>query len=273
MTSGRDLCCGEDAALLHAFLDGELDAANSLRCEAHVALCPACAAELDRLRALRDLLARDGVAWRAPASLRAKVLASLADEAGRAARAGEAAPARPLAPNGWAARLHGAARRWTGVPAGLALAASLALAVLVMRPDQGPDLPGQLVAGHVRSLLASHLTDVRTSDQHVVKPWFSGKTDFSPPVVDLDDRGFSLVGGRLDYVENRVVAALIYMRRGHVINLFLWPSDGRRPTAGARDGYNILGWRQAGLAFWAVSDLNAVELKEFQDDFAERSPR
>ncbi|KAB1072496.1 anti-sigma factor family protein [Methylobacterium planeticum] len=265
--------CGQEATSLNALLDGELDAVNSLRCEVHVAQCPACAAELDRLRALRAHLARDGVAWRAPDALRARILATLADEAGRVARESGAVPAVKPAPNRWAARLRAAANRWSGLPAGVALAASLALAILVTRPDEGPDLSSQLVSGHVRSLLADHLTDVPTSDQHTVKPWFSGKTDFSPPVVDLDDRGFTLVGGRLDYIENRVVASLIYRRRKHVINLFMWPSDGRRPRASAREGYNILGWQQAGLTFWAVSDLNAVELKEFQDDFAEGSPR
>ncbi|MDR7039611.1 mycothiol system anti-sigma-R factor [Methylobacterium sp. BE186] len=272
MTSDHARPCGEDAASLNALLDGELDAANSLRCETHVAHCPACAAELDRLRAVRDLLARDGVVWRAPATLRARILASLAEEAGRTSSDGEVAAAWTRAPIGWVSRLRDSATRWRALPAGLALAASLALAVLVTRPGEAPDLASQLVSGHVRSLLADHLTDVRTSDQHTVKPWFSGKTDFSPPVVDLDDRGFTLVGGRLDYIENRVVVALIYRRRKHVINLFLWPSEGSRPTASAREGFNILGWQQAGLAFWAISDLNAVELKEFQDDFVERSP-
>ncbi|GEP03416.1 anti-sigma factor family protein [Methylobacterium oxalidis] len=272
MTGGHDRPCGEDPASLNALLDGELDAVNSLRCEAHVARCPACAAELDRLRALRHRLAREGVAWRAPPALRARILAALAEEVAREAPGVRAAPARTREPNRWAARLRDAVGRWRAVPAGLALAASLALAVLISRLDERPDLPGQLVSGHVRSLLANHLTDVPTSDQHTVKPWFSGKTDFSPPVVDLDDRGFTLVGGRLDYIENRVVAALIYKRRQHVINLFMWPSEGSRPNALAREGYNILGWQQAGLAFWAVSDLNAVELKEFQDDFAERAP-
>ena len=268
--SEHDLPCGEDPTLLHALVDGELDAANSARCEAHVARCPDCTAELERLRALRAMLAQDGIAWRAPPALRAKILASLEQEA---ARTGRAAPVRVSPPNRWGARLREAALSWTAVPSGLALAASLALAILVMRPDDGSDLSGQLVAGHVRSLLANHLTDVQASDQHTVKPWFAGKIDFAPPVIDLDDRGFTLIGGRLDYIENRVVAALIYKRRQHVINLFLWPSDTRQAAARAKEGFNILTWQQAGLTFCAVSDLNAVELKEFQDDFAERAPR
>ena len=256
-----------ESALLHALVDGELDAANALRCEAHVARCPACAAELDELRALRAVLARDGIARRAPEHLRARILASLAaEQAGRA-------PAMPAsASRAWTARLLAAARGRAALPYGLALAASLALAVVASRPDRGPDLSRQLVAGHVRSLLATHLTDVPSSDQHTVKPWFAGKIDFAPPVIDLGDRGFPLVGGRLDYIDGRVVAALIYSRHKHVINLFLWPKGGHAPRSAALEGYNILGWQQAGLTFWAVSDLNAVELKEFQDDFAERAP-
>lgn len=264
MTTGHDTPCAE-SALLHALFDGELDAANALRCEAHVAECAACRAELGRLVGIRALLA-DGVAWRAPDALRMRIRDALAREE-RAAGAGRAPGP------GWTARLREAARSWAVLPGGVALAASLALAVLVTRPEETTDLSKQLVAGHVRSLLANHLTDVQTSDQHTVKPWFSGKIDFAPPVVDLSDRGFPLVGGRLDYIGDRVVAALIYRRHKHVINLFSWPSDGRVPRSGAMDGYNILGWQQAGLTFWAVSDLNAVELKEFQDDFAERAPR
>jgi len=145
--------------------------------------------------------------------------------------------------------------------------------VILTRPDPGGDLTTQLVAGHVRSLLANHLTDVQTSDQHTVKPWFTGKIDFSPPVIDLTDRGFPLLGGRLDYIEGKVVAALIYRRNKHVINLFVWPSDGHPPRSLSQDGYTLLGWRQAGLAYWAVSELNAVELREFMEDFADRAPR
>lgn len=266
MTRQTDPHCPE-TALLHALVDGELDAANVLRCEDHIARCAACTAELDQLRALRAGLARDGVAWRAPDDLRARIIASLAQEEGRAA------PTRPAAARGWLSRLREAAQGWAMVPSGLAIAASLALAVMITRPDDGGDLSKQLVAGHVRSLLASHLTDVQTSDQHTVKPWFLGKIDFSPPVIDLADQGFPLVGGRLDYVDNRVVAALIYKRHKHVINLFLWPSGHQGPKSGAIEGYNFMGWQQAGLTFWAVSDLNAVELKEFRDDFAERAPR
>ncbi|GLS43797.1 anti-sigma factor family protein [Methylobacterium brachythecii] len=258
--------CAE-SVLLHALVDGELDVANTLRCEAHIADCPACTAELAQLRDLRAALAGDGIAWRAPDELRTRIIASLAQEEGYRA------PVRPAPDRGWLSRLRDAASGWAALPSGLALAASVALAVMVTRPDEGNDVSKQLVAGHVRSLLASHLTDVQTSDQHTVKPWFLGKIDFAPPVVDLADQGFPLVGGRLDYVDGRVVAALIYKRHKHVINLFLWPSGGHAPKAGAIEGYNILGWQQAGLTFWAVSDLNAVELKEFQDDFAERAPR
>ena len=266
MTTERHPLCTE-SALMHALVDGELDAANILRCEAHIAQCPTCTTELGRLRAIRELLARDGVAWRAPAALHARILTSLAQAQARPS------PLRKTSGLAWMTRFRDGVKGWVAVPSGLAIAASVALALIVSRPEERTDLSKQLVAGHVRSLLASHLTDVQTSDQHTVKPWFTGKVDFAPPVVDLSDRGFPLIGGRLDYIEGRVVAALIYKRHNHVINLFLWPSDGHAPKSTATEGYNILGWQQAGLTFWAVSDLNAVELKEFQDDFAEGSPR
>lgn len=270
--SAHESGCGEWRPLLHAHLDGELDAANSLRCEDHLKRCPGCREMYEDLRAMRTLLKREDVAHPAPADLRERIRASLVRE--RATRTGKVVSLAPARQPRWQ-RLGS---RW-GIGgrslsmAALPLAASLALAVLVTRPERSSDIMDQIVADHVRSLLAEHLTDVKTSDQHTVKPWFTGKVDFSPPVIDLAEQGFPLVGGRLDYVDNRVVAALIYRRRQHVINLFLWPGDGRRPTAAAKDGYNVLGWQQAGLVLVAVSDLNAVELKEFQDDFSERAPK
>jgi anti-sigma factor RsiW len=257
--------CADWNLLLHGYADGELDAANALRLEQHLGDCPGCAAELRRIEALKQAIAQDQVRWPASPALRERVTAALARDV--ALRTSSPAMAKsPLLP-----RLLDYARRWSLVPAMAVLAAGLFL--MLARPESGMSLQDELVASHVRSLLANHLTDVETSDQHTVKPWFNGKIDFSPPVVDLANRGFPLVGGRVDYVGGRVVAALIYRRSGHVINVFIWPSMAASNATTEREGYNLVNWTQAELSFWLVSDLNPVELKEFKEDFAEAAPK
>jgi len=133
------------------------------------------------------------------------------------------------------------------------------------RAVQSDALVEDLVDSHVRSLLAEHLFDVRSTDQHTVKPWFLGKLDFSPRVVDLAPVGFPLVGGRLDYISGRPAAAVVYQRQQHTINVFVWPASDRDSGVRARTirGFNMRHWDRNGMSFWAVSDLNAVELDTF----------
>ena len=272
--------CNDNELLLHALLDGELDAANALSCEAHVRICPGCGAELERLRTIRGALSTPGLAHVAPAALRARVLESLQLEASNE-RAPQDVPALPGAAQAGPQRPPSRVSSRTSlsrVPASVlgvslsALAASIALALYVAMP--GPSVPDEIVSNHVRSLLAAHLTDVTTSDRHVVKPWFNGKIDFAPPVVELADTGFPLVGGRLDYLHGRVVAALVYRRRQHVINLFVWPAQPHESSAATstrHDGYTIERWTADGLELAAVSDVDPRELVAFRDAFRGRT--
>jgi anti-sigma factor RsiW len=240
--------CADKEHLLQALLDGELDARNAQACEAHLRACPGCAEAFTDLQGLQARLAQPGLAWSAPAGMRKRIEARL--------------PARPAA--GWRAR---GLAPWTVSGAMAAVAASLALA-LIWPSSQG--LEDELVADHVRSTLASHLVDVETSDRHTVKPWFNGRVDFAPPVADLAARGYPLLGGRLDYVQRRPVAALVYRRNRHVINLFVWPSrpgPSQPATHAARRGYAVEHWRSGGLEFWAVSDIEPGDLAAFRAAF------
>jgi anti-sigma factor RsiW len=155
---------------------------------------------------------------------------------------------------------------WFASGAAFACAATLAVSLSLFQLDpRGGGVEQELVSAHVRSLMANHLTDVASSDQHTVKPWFNGKLDVAPPVVDLSAEGYPLVGGRLDYVERRPVVALVYRHNQHPINLFVWPMvAGGAPEVLTRQGYNLVRWSQGGLTFWAVSDLNTGDLSEFQ---------
>jgi anti-sigma factor RsiW len=184
------------------------------------------------------------------------------------------------APAGLRERVRSAARRaprrppvqlrpmiWlTGLAAALLLIASGAL--FFAPRDRAPgDEVASVLDGHLRSLVPGHLADVASTDQHTVKPWFAGKLDFSPPVVDAAGDGFPLVGGRVDVIDGRDVAALVYSRRNHIINLFVRPiSAGEHVADGAteRRGYHLLSWTDGSMRFWAVSDLNESELAQLQ---------
>ncbi len=151
----------------------------------------------------------------------------------------------------------------------LAALAIVTVSVEMLRRSSATEaLAQQVVSDHIRSLMANHLTDVTSSDQHTVKPWFSGKIDFSPVVKDMVARGFPLTGGRLDYVDGHPVAALLYSRHKHIINLFVWPTTGPDTSFGTLTikGYNVIYWTRSHMAYWAVSDLNPRELEEFAHD-------
>ena len=261
--------CSEWELMLHGFIDGELDAVHSLQLERHLATCSHCADQLERFRTLKQVVGQKGVRWRAPDHVRAQVLAAVSREA--AAQARSAAVAENPAQAASRFNLMAFIRQWMFVPSLAALAASLLLFIAPIHDVSSVE--DEVVSGHVRSLLASHLTDVATSDQHTVKPWFNGKIDFSPPVIDLAPQGFPLVGGRIDYVGGRVVAALIYKRQAHIINVFVWPAAPAAAITASHDGYNIDNWSEDGLTFWAVSDVSAGDLARFRETFAERTAK
>ena len=244
------MSCQETRNLLHGYVDSELDLLNSLQVEQHLKDCPTCSLEHKNYQSLRSALRTDSLYFRAPATLQKRVRSSV--------RAGlkSVDKHRTLS---W---------RWLAAAGSLALVTIVILIFVFIQsgPAREELLAQEVVSGHVRSLMANHLTDVASTDQHTVKPWFDGKLDFSPPVIDLTAQGFPLVGGRLDYINNRPVAALVYQRRRHFINLFIWPEateSGGKDKVIVRQGYNLIYWNRAGMVYWAVSDLNANELREF----------
>jgi anti-sigma factor RsiW len=246
--------------LMQAEFDGELDAAQAAQFEMHRAQCPVCQAAEAGLRRVRELVG-SGLYQPAPDAVRRRVMARL-----------DAVWPRALAPslmsrfNWW--------RQWwrqSAIGFGVGAACTAALSLVVLSPAE-QSLTEQVIAGHVRALQPGHLEDVVSTDQHTVKPWFDGRIDFAPPVKD--PALFPLKGGRLDYIDGRPVAALVYQRDKHVINLFVWPAGGTAvsaPQPTERHGYNVVHWSQNGMELWAVSDVGRDQLRDFATDW-QRSP-
>ena len=247
------MTCDEARILLHALLDNELDAGHAREVEAHIAGCPACAAEFAAQRDMQRALADADLRYTAPASLRARIEASLPQPQPQRQQ-----PSRRSVLRGFAMGSAVSALAASGVVA------------LVLRQDDQQRILSEVVSAHLRSLQAGHLIDVVSTDQHTVKPWFNGKLDVAPPVIDLTAQGFTLVGGRLDYIDARAIGAVVYKRRQHVVNLFVSQTSNaeyRAPRTETMQGFNCRRWGNRGLNFWAVSDLGADELAEFVEKF------
>lgn len=250
------MSCELTQRFVPGYLDGELDLVRTIEMETHLKSCAACARELESQQALRDALRRGSLAYAAPAALRERIQSSLRASSGADVQeskikwpflnfwqlAGAFAMLALISISGW---------QWTA---------------RLRAPSNDQRIAAEVFSSHVRSLEANHLMDVASTDQHTVKPWFDGKLDFSPPVEDLASDGYPLVGGRLDYLEGRGVAALVYQRRKHLINVFVWPDasgSSLTPAMESQQGYNLIRWSRGGFHFWAASDVSAPDLAEF----------
>jgi anti-sigma factor RsiW len=279
--------CEEATKLMDGYLDGELDPITSQTIEQHLRECPKCDQAYKIHGSLIHAIGNATPYYKAPAELRERIQSSLRDEIAELPRRNVARDAQPLFPRRQTrprAILWETSWNWLALAAAIIFAAIIALTLVprLQRPEADQFLATQLIASHVRSLMANHLTDVASSDQHTVKPWLDAKLDFAPPVVDLSSEGFPLVGGRLDYLDNRPVAALVYQRRKHFINLFVWPAETGADTttrsagnkqrsltlkAISRQGYHLLHWLDSEFNYWAISDISAEELQEFEQLF------
>jgi anti-sigma factor RsiW len=250
--------CDLTQRFVPGYMDGELDLVRTIEMETHLTDCPACAQKLESQREVRALLWRSSPAYAAPAFLRDRIQSSLRASV-KADREARESGIQWGSMHVW---------RWAGAVAVLVLfsVSGWQLTARLREPSTDRQIAAEVLSSHVRSLEADHLMDVVSTDQHTVKPWFDAKLDFSPPVEDLASNGFPLVGGRLDYLAGREVAALIYQKRNHFINLFVWPTptgSGSTNSIESRQGYNIVRWSRGGFQCWAVSDIDGSELAEF----------
>lgn len=245
--------CTEARSRIAAYVDDELDALECTRLDAHVSGCRACQHERTQQVFMSQEVRRELTRFRAPAGLHRRVRESLHSSEARRTET-------------WWQRL-----RWPAlVPvAGVALAtlATVNVAFLASLPSEEDRVAANVLDSHLRALISSRAIDVVSSDQHTVKPWYAGKLDFSPPVTDYGAQGFALVGGRIDYVEGRSVAALVYQHRKHFVDAFIWPAAGsssKVPASLERRGYNLVHWTRDGMTYWLASDLETAELMRLE---------
>ena len=236
--------------LIDGYVDGEIDPVRSGEIERHISGCAVCRRSYDSRRSLHALVGGAATYYRAPAGLEARILAGIGE------RPAERGAARQPS------------REWMRLAASTLIAALFggALTYWSVVPDPDAVLVHEVVAGHVRALLGEgRLVDVASSDEHTVRPWLDNRLDYAPPVVDFTAEGYPLVGGRLDFLNARPVAALVYQHRKHVIQLFVWPAEhGARHEARAQTerGLNVLRWSDGAMNYWIVSDVNAKELAD-----------
>ncbi|HVJ32252.1 MAG TPA: anti-sigma factor [Terriglobia bacterium] len=272
--------CDRNTTLLNAYIDGELDLSSTLTLEGHLAGCRSCKDKYGRLADLTADLRNGLERYPAPSELRERVTLMLAARPASSATtaaeaAGGALVVMPMTRRGGDQGVGG--RKW-GRRQFLALAASIAGVAVVsgattywlMPRGEAHGMADEVVASHIRSLMASHLTDIASADQHTVKPWFDGKVDVAPTVADYSNQGFALMGGRLDYLDRRPVAALVYRHRAHLINMFACPVRAgeereTKPEALSIRGYNVLYWTAGDVTYWAVSDASPADLQTFRN--------
>jgi len=243
--------CSQIEKSIELYLDSELTLSDRRDFEEHVQLCSACESKVAGLRSIQSMVSNSNINS-APASLKHKIQNQLKDYTGESQE-------------------KFSIKHWFGFGAGSMAIGSFVtwfiMALLISTPEQ-IQLADLVVASHVRSMMVDHKMDVLSSDRHTVKPWFNGRVDFSPTVKDLQQEGYKLLGGRLDYIQGQSVSALVYQRRAHIINAFIFKSNDKNNSNSAlmslqRDGYNLFNWKKNGLEYWVISDLNKTELNEF----------
>ena len=245
------MTCQESVRLLSGYFDSELDLVHTIEIEDHLRTCAACTSVLEADRALRATIARSRLHFSAPPAVVRNVRTAIANSF----------PQEKSASRSWIWNWSFAA-----IAAALIFCAVLTWKLLpASAPNNSITVADEAIADHIRALMPGHLSDVESTDQHTVKPWFDGKLDFAPPVENFSAQGFPLIGGRLDYLDHHPAAALVYQRRKHFISVFLLPATGepdRAESQTAERGYNVISWTRGAMNYWLVSDLNPAELEE-----------